>query len=217
MVAVARDIDSGRLVALFADLLAYPRPGIGETALECRALVADGSPGAAKLLDDFLADLERIPLGQLEELYTGAFDLDTLSDINATCYPYVGHHLLGETYKRSTFMVELRERYEAHGFEVDGGELPDHVVVILRFIASAPDSELAEDLVVEALLPALSRMTKDGDEVAIAGEGGRRVYLRLLEALRLALPEQSLWAAAAVRAAELAAEPEEARAEEVAR
>ncbi len=100
-------------------------------------------------------------------------------------------------------MVELRTRYEAHGFEVGGGELPDHVVVILRFLASAPDSELAEDLVGEALLPALSRMTKDGDEVAIAGEGGRRVYLRLLEALRLALPEQPIWSEAVARSGDL--------------
>lgn len=208
---MASEVDPGRLVELFADLLDYPRPGIVESALECRALLADGSPDAARLLDDFLADLEKIPLGQLEELYTGAFDLDTLSDINATCYPYVGHHLLGETYKRSTFMVELRERYEAHGFEVDGGELPDHIVVILRFLASCPDSELAEELVGEALLPALSRMTKDGDEVAIAGEGGRRVYLRLLEALRLALPEQQLWSEAAARSTDLEVESPEAR------
>lgn len=191
-----RDEDNrSRVVELLADLLDYPRPRLAEDALECRALLQLQSPRAATLVDGFLADLEKIPLGQLEELYTGAFDLDTLSDLDATCYPYVGHHLLGESYKRSTFMVELRQRYESCGFD-SGHELPDHLVVMLRFLAGCQDSVLAEELVGEALLPALSRMTRDGDEAAIGSGGGRRVYLRLLEALRLALVEQ-LWPEAA--------------------
>ena len=208
MVSVVDDTACGRILAAFADLLDYPRPGIAERAAECRALVAGETPRAARLLDDFLADLERIPPGQLEELYTGAFDLDTLSDLDATCYPYIGHHLLGESYKRSTFMLELRRRYQAAGFEVEH-ELPDHVVVMLRFLARCTDPELAEELVGDAILPALSRMTRDGDEASIEGGGGRRVYLRLLEALRLVLAEQ-LWPEAAARAAASEIEPVEA-------
>ena len=180
------------VVSLLADIIDYPHPGLAEEAAECRALVADSSPDAAALLDVFIADLERIPAGKLEELYSGAFDLDTLSEFDATCYPYVGHHLLGETYRRSRFMLGLLQRYRAFGYEVPAGELPDHLLVMLRFLVRCTDEELADELVGEALLPALSRMTKDGEEAGLEGEGGRRIYLRVLEAVRLTLAEV-LW------------------------
>jgi nitrate reductase molybdenum cofactor assembly chaperone NarJ/NarW len=180
------------VVSLLADLIDYPHPGLAEEAAECRALVVDASPDAAALLDTFIGDVDRTPAGKLEEIYSGAFDLDTLSEFDPTCYPYVGHHLLGETYRRSRFMVGLLERYKAYGYEVPSGELPDHLLVMLRFIVRCPDEELVEELVGEALLPALSRMTRDGEETGLQGEGGRRIYLRALEAVRLTLAE-SLW------------------------
>jgi nitrate reductase molybdenum cofactor assembly chaperone len=186
------DVERARIVTLLADLLDYPQPGLVVTARECRALVADACPAAAALLDAFVTDVEANTSSHMEELYSGAFDLDTLSEFEATCYPYVGHHLLGETYRRSRFMVGLLQRYQAHGFEIAGGELPDHVLVMLRFLACSDDAELNEELVGEALLPALGRMTKDGEEAALDGAGGRRVYLRVLEAVRLVLRVQ-LW------------------------
>lgn len=200
MVGAASVAERNRLIELFADLLEYPRTGVIEQAHECLALLGDGSQRAAEMLDRFTRDLERIPLARIEEIYTGAFDLDTLSDLDATCYPYVGHHLLGETYKRSTFMLELQQRYTAHEFVVER-ELPDHLVVMLRFLVVCPDDELAEELVADAILPALSQMTRDDQQQdALAGEEGRSVYLRVLEALRLTLGEV-LWPEALARAA----------------
>lgn len=199
-----------RLVSLLADLIDYPRPGLAEKVVECRHEVAAATPAAVTLLDAFLGDLERLPQGRLEELYSNAFDLDTLSAFDATCYPYVGHHLLGETYRRSRLMVGLLECYQEHGFEVEGGELPDHVLVMLRFLARCPDDELAEQLVGEAILPALARMTQDGAEAGLEGESGRRIYLRVLEAIRLVLGEQ-LWPDTVVCSYESALEPALAR------
>jgi nitrate reductase delta subunit len=181
-----------QVLSLLADLLDYPDARLARTALDCRELVEEATPAAAALLDDFVADIESIPPGRLEEYYAGAFDFDLPTDVDVTCYPYIGHHLLGESYRRSRFMVGLIERYREHGFEAPEGELPDHVLVMLRFLAHAPDSELAEELVGEALLPALARMTDEGDERELEGEGGRRIYLRVLEAVRLVLRDQ-LW------------------------
>lgn len=181
-----------QLVSGLADLLDYPQPSLAAAAHKCRTLVVEATPAAAALLDVFAADVEATTTAHMEELYSGAFDLDTLSEFEATCYPYVGHHLLGETYRRSRFMVGLLERYRAHGYEVTGGELPDHVLVMLRFLACCDDDQLAEELVGEALLPALARMTRDGEEAGLEGGGGRRVYLRVLEAVRLVIRDQ-LW------------------------
>ena len=173
-----------RLLALFAEALDYPEDGIAETARECEQAARDDAPVAVVPLAEFAAFVAERPLGELQELYTAAFDLDTLSDLDATCYPYVGHHLFGESHKRSAFLVGLAERFRAHGFTVER-ELPDHLVVLLRFAAACPDEELVGELVDEALLPALERMT--GGAEAIEGPQSRRVYLQVLLGLRLTL------------------------------
>jgi len=173
-----------QVVGLLADLIEYPTDWLSTCVLACREILAS-APGVAPLLDTFIADLEQLPPGRLEELYSSAFELDTLSAHEATCYPYVGHHLLGESYRRSRLMVWLRERYAENGFDPDRRELPDHLLVMLRFLACCEDDELAADLVGEAILPALGRMTCDG----AASE--RSVYLGVLEAIRLAIAH--LW------------------------
>ncbi len=184
MVSGAREIDR-RLLASFATVLDYPEAETEHAVRACEELVSASAPEAAALVAEFRAFAAERPLGQLQELYTAAFDLDTLSDLDATCYPYVGHHLFGESHKRSAFLVGLAERFRQHGFSAER-ELPDHLVVLLRFAAACPDDQLVRELIEEAIVPALERMT------AAAGEsdlplGGRRAYLRVLEALRLAL------------------------------
>jgi nitrate reductase delta subunit len=179
-----------RILGLFADVLDYPGPGFLEIARELEQALAEESPPAAARLSRYRALVEQLPLGRLQELYTGAFDLDTLSDLDATLYPYVGHHLFGESYKRSAFLIELAERFRAAGFTVER-ELPDHLVVILRFLATHPDWELSTELAADALLPALVRMTGDQDETdpPVDPASGRRVYQQVLGALRLALED----------------------------
>ncbi len=188
------------LLGSFAAVLEYPEPGLREAVRECEALAAERSPQAAALLSEFGTIVERESLGRLQELYTGAFDLDTLSDLDATCYPYVGHHLFGESYKRSTFLIELIDRFRGYGFTVER-ELPDHLLVVLRFVAAHPDTELAEEIVDEALVPALRRMVGE-DEGALEPRSGRLIYQSLLRALLLVLEEPSRSAPSLVSAGE---------------
>ena len=193
------------LLFLLADLLDYPRAGLHDRARECRELVAPESKAAAVLLDAFLDDLDHVPQARLEELYSGAFDLATMAEADATCHPYIGHHLFGESHRRSRFMAALVERYRAHGFEAVG-EMPDHVVVVLRFLARCDDDELAEEIVGEALLPALARMTHEGKAASLDGRSGRLIYLRVLEATRLVVSEL-LWPETPVCSYETVLEP----------
>ncbi len=179
-----------RILDLMAGLLEYPQSDPLECVSECRELVSRASPEAAAHLGEFHDFVAATPLGRLQEVYTGTFDL------NAACDPYLGYHLFGESYKRSAFMVELKKRYRAHGFTIEGSELPDHLAVVLRFLASCDDTTLAGDIVHEGLLPVLQQMLrkskKDDPE---AGEdkqpeltAGRKVYTQVLEALQLVLP-----------------------------
>ncbi len=179
--------NESRVLGLFAELLDYPRPEVAQTARECRALIATESAEAAALLGEFAAFAERTPHNTLEEVFTGTFDL------NASCHPYVGYHMFGEAYKRSAFLLELKERFREHNFD-PGVELPDHLAVLLRFMSLCPDAELTNEIARDALLPTLEPMTvapepepvEDGQEAPKPFDLGDD-YRRVLHALRLIL------------------------------
>jgi len=141
------------LYQCFARMLEYPAGGTLQAAIQAQGLLIDEDPQAAAQLKEFHDYAVSLPPGRLEEVYTGTFDLD------AACHPYVGYHLFGETYKRSIFLVELKQRYSAEGFTFPDNELPDHLAVILHFLAAARDATMAEEIARDALLPVLDRMT----------------------------------------------------------
>lgn len=141
------------LYQCFARILEYPAGGTLQAAVKAQGLLLDEDPEAAAQLKEFHDYAASLPPGRLEEVYTGTFDLD------AACHPYIGYHLFGETYKRSVFLVELKQRYAAEGFTFPDNELPDHLAVILRFLAVTRDTLLADEIARDALLPVLDRMT----------------------------------------------------------
>ena len=103
-----------------------------------------------------------------------------------TCYPYVGHYLFDESHKRGAFILELRKRFRAHGFE-DSSDLSDHLVVLLRFLAVCTDETLADELVDDAILPALARIGSL-QRTGTSNPGSlRTAYLEVLSALELSL------------------------------
>ncbi len=140
------------LYRIFAELLDYPRPGMCERAADGLKLLHACQKESAELLERFKDLVDRCPLERLEEMYTNAFE------VQACWYPYVGHHLFGEDWRRGVFMAELNRCYRLAGFSGVGKELPDHLSVMLRYLAEQRRSEEGEDLVRECLIPALSRM-----------------------------------------------------------
>lgn len=171
-----------RVLELFAELLEYPWRSPADAVAECQALLAAEEPEAAARLARFRAFVERTPLGRIQEIYGSIFEL------SPSCPPYVGYHLLGETYKRSAFLVGLRERYATQDYRVEG-ELPDHLAVMLRFLARAGDGETSRELVTDALLPALERMRTVRDDAVAKGRRrvGAAAYADVLRALTLML------------------------------
>jgi len=176
-------------------MLEYPAGGTLPAALKAQDLLIDENPEAATLLKDFHEYAASLPPGRLEEVYTGTFDLD------AACHPYVGYHLFGETYKRSAFLVELKQRYNAEGFEYPETELPDHLSVILHFLAVTKDEILALEIASDALLPVLDRMTgrvksegfdeEENPPQAEKKSEKRNQFQVVLEALRFLLLNQA--------------------------
>ena len=99
--AISTAVLNRALVLAFADVLSYPYSPIDGDVQACEELARSESEEAAALLGRFRAFAEATPLGELQEAYTLAFDLDSLSESEPTCYPYVGHHLFEENHKRS--------------------------------------------------------------------------------------------------------------------
>ena len=163
---------TGDLYRLFAGLLEYPTPALAWQAQECGELVWPAA--AAALLDQFRTHVEHAAPAHLEELYTGTFDLQ------AVCYPYVGYHLFGESYKRGMFMAQLNAGYRERAFSAEN-ELPDHVGVILRFLALAPADDFSQALLHEGLIPALDMMAQ------AFGDQSDNPYAGVIRALLLML------------------------------
>jgi nitrate reductase delta subunit len=183
---------TGHLYRLFADLLEYPTPALARQAPEAAA--GTEMAQAAALLNGFCRFVEQASPARLEELYTGTFDLQ------AVCYPYVGYHLFGDSYKRGMFMAQLNAGYRQRAFSA-GNELPDHVAVILRFLASAhadpplpregteaersgaaaPGDDFSQALLREGLIPTLDRMA------GAFGDQSDNPYAGVIRALLLVL------------------------------
>lgn len=151
---------SRELLSAFAKVLEYPWPerDLLAEARTCRRLLAEQAPQAVDEFDRFLAFIEREAPARIEERYTGTFDL------NPVVSPYVGYHLFGESYQRGTFMARLKETYAEQNFAANENELPDHLGILLRFLAVTEEEPLATELVNECLLPALERMENVFDE-----------------------------------------------------
>jgi nitrate reductase delta subunit len=174
------------LASAFADVLSYPHDSPLAAAQTCEALAREQSAEAGRLLESFRTLASAATPGEQQEAYTWAFDLGPVPRAEPPFYPYVGHHLFEESHRRGAFIVELRKRFRAEGFDEET-ELADHLVVLLRFLATCRDETLAGELIDDALLPALAR-TRPLREPSAAGRATLRgAYLGVVTALELAL------------------------------
>ncbi len=161
----------------FATLLDYPDSGFPQVLKDSFAEGCVANPEADALLRKFKTGCERLGLERLEELYTNTFDL------RPDCSLYAGHHLFGEDWRRSFFLSELQGRYQTRGFSA-GTELPDHVAVLLRFLALEDDPDERTVLVGDCLIPAVSAMAARLDPAT-------NPYRPALEALLICLKEDT--------------------------
>ncbi|MDQ0834313.1 nitrate reductase delta subunit [Streptomyces achromogenes] len=114
-----------RLVSL---LLQYPDAELTEARSELITVVGalPATPAAehlARFTDWFAAQEPEA----LERHYVEMFDLRRKSSL------YLTYYLHGDTRRRGMALLTLNQRYKAAGWDTDGGELPDHLPVVLEF------------------------------------------------------------------------------------
>jgi nitrate reductase delta subunit len=158
---------------MFADLLGYPCGTETGIAAEGAAALSGEFPGAAALLGEVRSFFAEASRERAEEIFTATFDLQ------ATCAPYLGFHLFGDGYKRRVFLAGLSAIYSSRGFPT-GRELPDHIAVVLRFLAASAADEQVREIAEDGLIPALAKM------IGKFGDAGNP-YGNVLRALRMVL------------------------------
>jgi len=134
-------------LALLGRLLSYPGADFEQVLAQALATV-DSLPLLA-----FHSAIHALTQDEREELYTATLD------VTPRCVPYVSIHLFGEeNFKRGEFMAALHSQYERQDFDT-GGELPDHLAILLRYASVLAEPERRE-LVEFCLLGPLRKMVE---------------------------------------------------------
>lgn len=111
-------------------------------------------------------------LAELQEDYVADFDF------NPARAPYLGHHLYGDNQKKATYLIMLKKEFARFGFSPDGCELPDHLSVLVGFLAHLArnrEEEPRRRFIEEAVLPGMEKLLS-------APQWGRSRWLPLFQA-----------------------------------
>ena len=146
--------ESRQLCQTFADIIDYPNRALPQAAKSCLLQLEKAFPGITAPVRAFADFVDSQSLESMEELYTQTFDVTPATSL------YLGYHLFGETPKRSVFLIELTEAYQAHSFS-SGIELADHLGIMLRFLSVSQDPEFTLPLLEECILPTLEKTEKE--------------------------------------------------------
>jgi nitrate reductase delta subunit len=110
------------------------------TVLDAVQVLPAGAPRNGLL--SFIDHARHTPGAELEEHYVATFDRKRKCCLHLTWYTD------GETRRRGLSLARLKALYRTHGFELQGGELPDFLPVVLEFAAQG-DVTLGLQLVQE--------------------------------------------------------------------
>jgi len=124
-------------------LLAYPTADVQWAIAGLEAvLLTEGllDPAGVEALRPLLSELGDGDLFDLQERFVLLFDRSRSLSLN------LFEHVHGESRDRGQAMVDLLETYRAGGYEPAGPELPDHLPMLLEYLATRPLSEMREML-----------------------------------------------------------------------
>ncbi|OOY17000.1 nitrate reductase molybdenum cofactor assembly chaperone [Thioclava sediminum] len=135
-----------RTLKAFSVLLSYPTQELQQAMPEIGGVLASETrltAAARRDLRPLIEELGARDIYALEEDYVMLFDRSRSLSLN------LFEHVHGESRDRGGAMVDLLETYRAAGFEPATTELPDHLPVLLEFLAARPPEE-ARDMLADA-------------------------------------------------------------------
>ena len=126
-------------------LLGYPDEQLVASLPGVRRLLGHVPPDRAGPLLGLVDHLAGTPMSALQAAYVETFDTSRRRSLYLT---YFAH---GDTRKRGTALLRFKQTYLQAGFQLDvedGGELPDHLCVVLEFAATV-DRDLGRRLLLD--------------------------------------------------------------------
>ena len=111
--------------------------------------------GIESPLEPFGRFVESSALARIQEEYVATFDF------NPAVALYLGHHLFGDNREKGAYLIRLKQEFGRHGYTPSGNELPDHLPLVLGFLAylarNAGD-EVRRSFISEGVLPGVERL-----------------------------------------------------------
>ncbi|WP_099823615.1 nitrate reductase molybdenum cofactor assembly chaperone [Oceaniglobus indicus] len=148
-----------RTLKAFSLILSYPTRELQQAMPEIGAVLASDTrltAAARRALRPLVDDLTQRDIYELQEAFVMLFDRSRTLSLN------LFEHVHGESRDRGGAMVSLVETYRESGFDPATSELPDHLPVLLEFLATRPFAEARDTLadaghIFEALNTRLAR------------------------------------------------------------
>jgi len=124
-------------------ILSYPTTELQAAMAEIGGVLASDTrltATARRALRPLVEALRNRDIYDLQEAYVGLFDRSRTLSLN------LFEHVHGESRDRGGAMVDLVEMYRGAGYDPATSELPDHLPVLLEFLATRPFAEARDTL-----------------------------------------------------------------------
>lgn len=132
-----------KTLRVLSALLRYPDEAVQQAAPVFSALLAEDcllTPDQRAALAPLIERLAHLDLLDSQEAYVALFDRGRALSL------HLFEHVHGESRDRGQAMVDLRDRYEAQGLEIEAKELPDYLPLFLEYLSVLPPAQAAEEL-----------------------------------------------------------------------
>lgn len=159
---------------ILAEIFRYPSENQENHIGEWRKVIWNTLPAMGSLLEGFVSHIHDKSLAARQEYYISTFD------VQAVCFLDIGYVLYGEDYNRGVFLANMKREQENAGNNC-GSELPDHLPNVLTLLPKMRDANLAEELVVSMIIPALEKMIDQYPHTDNVYYGMLRILLALME------------------------------------
>ncbi|MES9899454.1 MAG: nitrate reductase molybdenum cofactor assembly chaperone [Sedimenticola sp.] len=127
-----------RIYKIMARLLDYPNAELMENLsgiidmLKEDTEISEQERGA---LMEFISWLNIHDLTGIQSDYVQTFDMTPEHDLHLT------HHLFGDDRGRGPALIDLSEYYKGAGLELEEGEIPDYLPLILEYVSTLDDMQ----------------------------------------------------------------------------
>jgi len=129
------------LYKILSVLLEYPRKDLVDNWDELRQMLAvmpDLSEQEKAQFKGFIDWASALSLTEFQAKYVDNFDMTAEHSL------YLTYHLFDEQDRdRGPALIELAELYKSTGFEINDGELPDYLPLILEYVSTMDDNDSA--------------------------------------------------------------------------